>query len=313
MKYALENGIIDLAHIQEQIEMIKRKELLEKHPYKIWQGKNGKWYTYIPDDVRGRIQKERKTKNEIEECVITYWNQKLENPTIREVFNEWNDRKLMLEKISPATHLRNTQIFDRHFKDFCGNKIKSVSPDTIQDFLEEQIAKYQLTAKAFSNLKGITKGFLKRAKKRKLIDFNVEELFTELDVSDNDFKKVIKEDYEEVFSEEESPIIIDYLRKALEVDVYTEEPEKEGSFVVLERTGGSVKNYVCSATLAIQSYAPTMQEAAELNEKVKKAMDMAVMLDAISKSQLNSDYNFTDTTKKLYRYQAVYDLVFFND
>ena len=36
-------------------------------------------------------------------------------------------------------------------------------------------------------------------------------------------------------------------------------------------------------------------------------------LDAVSASRLNSDYNFTDTTTKRYRYQAVYDLVYFNE
>ena len=49
MKYAIENGIIDLSYIQEEIEMNKRKDILEKHIYKIAQGKDGKWRTYIPD------------------------------------------------------------------------------------------------------------------------------------------------------------------------------------------------------------------------------------------------------------------------
>ena len=62
------------------------------------------------------------------------------------------------------------------------------------DFLEEEIADKELTPKSFSGLKGITRTFLKRAKKRKLIDFNIVELFENLDVSDSDFKKVIKED-----------------------------------------------------------------------------------------------------------------------
>lgn len=42
LKYAVENGMIDLSYVQEQIEMNKRKELLDKHPYKIWEGKDGK-------------------------------------------------------------------------------------------------------------------------------------------------------------------------------------------------------------------------------------------------------------------------------
>lgn len=56
-----------------------------------------------------------------------------------------------------------------------------------------------------------------------------------------------------------------------------------------------------------------MYDAARLNERVKAAMDSAAELDAVSASRLNSDYNFTDTTTKRYRYQAVYDLVYFDE
>ena len=35
LQYAVENGMIDLAYVREQIEMNKRKEVLERHPYKI--------------------------------------------------------------------------------------------------------------------------------------------------------------------------------------------------------------------------------------------------------------------------------------
>ncbi len=49
-----------------------------------------------------------------------------------------------------------------------------------------------------------------------MICFNVEELFQDLDTSDADFRKVIKEDYQEVFSEEEMPVMIDYLKENLD-------------------------------------------------------------------------------------------------
>ena len=42
-----------------------------------------------------------------------------------------------------------------------------------------------------------------------------------------------------------------------------------------------------------------------------RAMEKIVEMDDISKCQLNSDYNYTDTTRKKYRYQAVYDMVHF--
>lgn len=47
LKYALDNGIINVALVQEQANMQKRKEILSKHPYNIWQGKDGYWRTYI--------------------------------------------------------------------------------------------------------------------------------------------------------------------------------------------------------------------------------------------------------------------------
>ena len=211
LKYALDNGIIDVQRIKDAIEMDRRKELLEKHPYKIFQISNGKWVTYLPDEENKRVQRVRKTKQEIEDVVVEYWREKLENPTIEEVFDEWNQRKLDLKKISKATHMRNAQIFKRHYQNFGKRRIKNITPEEIGDFLEEQIPKYDLTAKAFSNLKTITRGFLKRAKKRGLISFNVEELLQDLDTSDTDFRKVIKEDYQEVFSEEEMPIMLNYL------------------------------------------------------------------------------------------------------
>ncbi len=211
LKYAIENGMIDLSYLRKQVEMNKREEILKKHPYKVWRGENGKWYTYLPDDTKGRIQRVRTSEREIQDLIIEYWKQQEENPTIKEVFEEWNNRKLELKKISPATHTRNVQIFERHYREMGLKRIKKITPDEIGDFLERQVAEYDLTAKAFSNLKTITKGLLKRAKRRKLIQFNVEEIFQELDMSDTNFRKVIKEDYEEVFNEDEMDRFIEYL------------------------------------------------------------------------------------------------------
>ncbi len=217
MQYALSNGIIDIEDVQEKIEMREREELLSKHPYKIWEGKDGKWYTYLPDKEKGRVLKKKTTQKAIENDVIKYWKTQVENPTIIEVFKEWNNRRLELNKISNATHLRNIQIFNRHYKIFGEKKIKHVSAEDFEEFLERQIPEHKLTAKAFSNLKTVTRGLLKRAKKRKLISFNIDELFQDLDTSDTDFKKVVKEDYEEVFNETEMSLMIEYLKSNLDM------------------------------------------------------------------------------------------------
>ena len=107
-------------------------------------------------------------------------------------------------------------------------------------------------------------------------------------------------------------IIKNYLAEKLSVPVVLEVPANPPkSFVLLEKTGSSREEHIDRAMLAIQSYAPSMYDAARLNERVKAAMDSAAELDAVSASRLNSDYNFTDTTTK--RYRAVYDLVYYDE
>lgn len=101
----------------------------------------------------------------------------------------------------------------------------------------------------------------------------------------------------------------DYLTAVLPVPVWMETPcAPPDRFVLLEKTGSSRENYISQATVVVQSYGPSLLDAARLNEQVKAAMEGLAVLDEIGAVRLNSDYNFTDTTKKEYRYQAVYDI-----
>lgn len=108
-------------------------------------------------------------------------------------------------------------------------------------------------------------------------------------------------------------IILDYLNTTLpDVPVYMEVPEdRPAVFVVIEKTGSSRINHIDSATIAVQSYAASLYDAAALNERVKATMLDAITLDSISRVALNSDYNYTDTASKHYRYQAVFDVTFY--
>ena len=104
-------------------------------------------------------------------------------------------------------------------------------------------------------------------------------------------------------------IIKQYLDSHLSVPSFLEYPETPPrEFVLFEKTGGGGNNHLPSSTFAFQSYAESMYESALLNEKVKEAVESLIELDEIRGISLNSDYNFTDTTTKEYRYQAVFDI-----
>jgi len=100
--------------------------------------------------------------------------------------------------------------------------------------------------------------------------------------------------------------ILDYLGEHLSVPVYMEEPiNKPASYVLIERTGSSESDLIESTTLALQSYGASLYDAAVLNMAVKARIKQAVELPSVSAVYINSDYDFTDTETKRYRYQCV--------
>ena len=102
--------------------------------------------------------------------------------------------------------------------------------------------------------------------------------------------------------------ILNHLKTKLSVPVYLEEPEiKPDRYVLFEKLGSDKKNNLLSASFAFQSYAESLYQAVVLNELTKTAVDSLIELDEIASVKINSDYNFTDTTTKRYRYQAVYN------
>lgn len=113
-------------------------------------------------------------------------------------------------------------------------------------------------------------------------------------------------------------IIREYLAGKLNVPVLLEKPDDNTkNYVLIEKTGSGRVNHINDATFAVQSYGLTLYEAAALSEEVKIAMigngrtEWGITSEEdISRCELNSEYNFTDTETKEYRYQAIYDIYF---
>lgn len=108
-------------------------------------------------------------------------------------------------------------------------------------------------------------------------------------------------------------VILDYLNSVDDLDapVYMEVPkDPPTSFFLLDKTGSSLTNHIYRSTFVVQSYAPSLYEAAEANEIIKDIMLYGLLEEPqIASVTLNSDYDFSDTQTKRYRYQAVFDIV----
>ena len=101
-------------------------------------------------------------------------------------------------------------------------------------------------------------------------------------------------------------ILLDYLNEHLSVPAYMEAHSELTDYVLVDQTGSSRENQITTTTLAIQSYGDTLYNAMLLNESVKQAMNGFLQLPQVARVELQTDYNFTNTTTKQYRWQAVF-------
>lgn len=209
LKKALEYGIVDITTLREKVEL-KDREYLNGH--KIWQGKNGKWYTKMEIDDHVKLIK-RVKKGVLEDFIINYERDKVENPIVRDVFYQFLEQKFRYHDISKSTYDRYEADFDRYIK---GTKLEKMHfKDITEEFLEEyircRVADLNLTYKCYANLRTIIRGMLLYAK-GKFTTISARSFFGDLQFSRNTFKRTALKREEQVFSEEETDILLSYLK-----------------------------------------------------------------------------------------------------
>lgn len=105
--------------------------------------------------------------------------------------------------------------------------------------------------------------------------------------------------------------VISYLNSQLNVPVFMEKPEnKTDKFVVISTLDIGRTDLINAVTLNLTSYAPTLLEAAELNEMVMDKMYDIIMLDHVSSSKLGGGGQAIKTDVKGYAYYCVFNLFY---
>lgn len=210
LQYAISQGIIDLSDVTKQIDMNKKQKYLKQHPYSIWQGKNGKWYTKLFNEItEKKVLKKRNTQEEIEDMVVKYYENQEKNPTIKNIFYMWTEEKLKFGEITKSTVDRYEADFNRFFtlNDFQNKRICKVTEDELEFFIRKNIADKELTSKGYSNLRTLINGIFKYSKKHGYTSFSITNFMGDLDLSSRIFTKKVKSKEREVFFEDEIKLI----------------------------------------------------------------------------------------------------------
>ena len=221
LKFAVENGIIDMKAVQEQINMNERKKYLDGHKFRKWRGSGGKYYTYLPDKTSdsGRKQLKRSTLESLEDGIVDYYKAHENQPTFHEVFDAWGEQKLKYGEVKLQTAQRYKSDYLRFFANsrISNMEIRFINDDILEDFVKSTIHNENLTSKGWAKVRLILNGVFKYAAKRKYTEISITRFMGDLDLSRNIFRRRVKDPKKSVFTKAEEYMIQDLAYKANDV------------------------------------------------------------------------------------------------
>lgn len=218
LKYAIENGMIDIQSLQENMNKVQYQKYLAMHSYKIWENKTTHlWYTYLPDSTKanGRVLKKRKTEKEIKDVVAEFYEKgeiesdkkkKEELITLRKLLPEWLEFKAVHTQSSSYVKRISSDWFRYYDKSYISDlPIISLDKPELDKWAHLMIKEHSLSKKQFYNMSIIIRQGLDYAVDRQLIEKNY---FKDVVINRKMLKKDIKKsDETQVFLTNEQPRI----------------------------------------------------------------------------------------------------------
>ena len=176
------------------------------HKYKIWQGKNGRWFTHVMYKGKRKLVS-KGTLEQLENYIKEFYK----GYTVEETFYTWLNRKWEFGEIGRNTYDRYEYTFIRYFEPVKALNIKHIDYDYLETFIKTTIRDKQLTAKMWGDMRIVVRGIWKLAKRRGYTDLSIEDFFNEVELSPRMFRRKDVIDEEQVFTVDEVAQIVKYI------------------------------------------------------------------------------------------------------
>ena len=190
---------------------MNRKEILSQHPYEIWLGADGRWWTYLPDKdhPNNRRPLARKVRENLEDGIVDFYKQKkrLVSVALKDFYPEWFCYKESM-KISSGTLRRYDQYWAKYYEGgtMAAMPLQDLDSVYLTKWAHDTIEKFNMSSKEFNNMKIILTGSLKLAKKKHVLSVNPWE---DVEINSKSFRVVHKKPSNtQVFLDDEIPSLV---------------------------------------------------------------------------------------------------------
>ncbi|SCP97147.1 Site-specific recombinase XerD [Anaerobium acetethylicum] len=213
LQFMEKKNIINLDDVRNAMKKEKKKAILEKHQYDIWQGQNGRWYTYLPDSSQKAKRRliAKSSREKLETTICDFYGEADEAAryagiTLKGLYQEWLGYKAL--HTNASTYVR--RIDDDYRKYYLGDSIIDV-PLTRLDFLaldewtHQKIKEHGMTKTQYYNMSIIMRQELDYAVTKGILKENP---FRKVEVESRMLQKSRKKpDHTQVFLTDEQPLI----------------------------------------------------------------------------------------------------------
>ena len=204
-----ESGIIeDESDVVAKLNMTKKEQIVQKHPYAISQGKDGRWRTYVSDGTKlnGRRQIAKSTKEKLYDAIVKYYESdeedKYKGITVTQLFPEWLEYK-RLHTNREGTIKRIVNEWKRLYEgtDIVNCPVTSLTKLQLDEWVHHLIKDNGMNRKQYSNASVIMRQLMEYALDRGVISVNP---FANVKPDSRMFRKEQKKPSEtQVFTKEE--------------------------------------------------------------------------------------------------------------
>lgn len=214
LQFLQSQGMINIDDVQEQMKKQEKEKIIKNHPYKIWQGKNGRWYTHLPD---GELPGERRkivksTEEKLNNEIIKYYEEQGKKNrviTLRSIYPEWlQSRKHEVNCIN--TVKKNNWDWEKYYLNdpIIDVPMEEITEQQLKDWAHKKIETYHLNKRAYYNMAVVMKKCFEFAKASRLIEYNTWE---DVKINTKKFKREQKkENTTQIYFYDEQQKLIEY-------------------------------------------------------------------------------------------------------
>ena len=214
LSYISQNGTIDLRDVEEDMRKSRKEKILEKHPYSIYQGSDGRWRSHLPDESKkeGRRLIVKSSRDDLVDMICEHYvshdkDLAKEACTLEDLYPLWIEYKRL--HVVESTVIRVQKDWNRYYKDspIIKRPITKLTKLELDTWVHEMIRKYNMGNHQYGNFSLIIRQMLEFAVDSEIVKSNA---FLKVKV---DKKRVLtperkKADHTQVFNKTEELQII---------------------------------------------------------------------------------------------------------